>query len=50
MHGWELDLKTLEYQDSHVIKEKIDFEYLEPNLISFETLNPHFFAISTSSA
>jgi len=38
MHGWELDLKTLEYQDSHMIKEKIDFEYLEPNLISFETM------------
>ena len=35
LHGWELNLKTLKYNDSMVCKEKVDFKINKKNEIEF---------------
>ena len=35
LHGWELNLKTLKYNDSMVCKEKVNFKINKKNEIEF---------------
>lgn len=41
-HGWELNLESLKYQDSHIVKKKLDFKYQGSELIYVEgEINQH---------
>ena len=42
MHGWELNLNTLIYNDSHVCKETVPFSVDEAGIVSFNTFKNHF--------